>query len=263
MNILIVEDETMARKKLAAILEGLYPDMKIVGETDSVSGTISWLNDRSHKADIIFMDVELADGNCFEIFRQTDINASVIMTTAYDNYAVKAFEVESTDYLLKPVGPESVKRAVERCLARMGHGPEESGKAAETAGREQEKSADEGRTEAGHRNIRKRFLVRLNDTIVPVLVADIAYFYSEDKANCLVVADGSRYIVDYTMDALEHRLDPDQFFRISRGCIVSRHAVKSVTRHLNGRLKLSVDPVCDTELLVSRARVDDFLAWLE
>ena len=94
-------------------------------------------------------------------------------------------------------------------------------------------------------------------------IDDVAYFISEDKANSMVLSDGSRYIVDFTMDMLEHQLDPEKFFRISRGCIVARHAVKSVIRHFNGRLKLSAEPACDTELLVSRARVDDFLAWLE
>lgn len=262
MNILIVEDETMARKKLAAILEGLYPDMKIVGETDSVSGTISWLNDRSHKADIIFMDVELADGNCFEIFRQTDINASVIMTTAYDNYAVKAFEVESTDYLLKPVGPESVKRAVERCLARMGHGPEESGKAAENAGRGQEKSADESRTEAGHRNIRKRFLVRLNDTIVPVLVADIAYFYSEDKSTYLITRSGKKYVVDFSLDIAMEQLDHEAFFRISRNCITAMSAISRIVK-MGSRYMIESIPAASFEMMVSRSRTDDFLHWLE
>lgn len=105
--------------------------------------------------------------------------------------------------------------------------------------------------------------MRLGDRIIPVDIADVAYFLSEDKSNSLVLSDGSRYIIDFTMDMLEHQLDPEKFFRISRGCIVSRRAVKSVIRHFNGRLKLSVEPESPVELLVSRARVDDFLAWLE
>ena len=119
MKVLIVEDEAMARKKLASTLKELYPDTEIEGETGSVSETIAWLKEPGHEPDIIFMDVELSDGDCFGIFRQADIRANVIMTTAYDHYAVKAFEVESIDYLLKPIEPGSLKRAVERCMARM------------------------------------------------------------------------------------------------------------------------------------------------
>ena len=108
----------MARRALAATLKRLYPEMTIVGETGSVADTVEWLDNPDHKADLIFMDVELSDGNSFEIFRRTKVNAQVIMTTAYDNYAVKAFEVDSTDYLMKPVSPEDLKRAVERAMSR-------------------------------------------------------------------------------------------------------------------------------------------------
>lgn len=250
MKALIVEDEIMASTRLARTLEENFPDVEVAGATDSVAATVEWLE--SHPApDIIFMDVELSDGDCFEIFRQTEVRSKIIMTTAYDSYAIRAFEAGSVDYLLKPISLEALSRAVSRCRERRDSGDIA---AAQVAGRNPREPTP---------RYKRRWLVRLGDKIIPVDSGDVAYFYSEDKANCLVVADGSRYIVDYTMDALEHRLDPDQFFRISRGCIVSRHAVKSVTRHLNGRLKLSVDPVCDTELLVSRARVDDFLAWLE
>lgn len=251
MKALIVEDEIMASTRLARTLEENFPDVEVAGATDSVAATVEWLE--SHPApDIIFMDVELSDGDCFEIFRQTEVRSKIIMTTAYDSYAIRAFEAGSVDYLLKPISLEALSRAVSRCRERRDSG--DIAAVLRSLG---------GTVESRPPRYKRRWLVRLGDKIIPVDSGDVAYFYSEDKANCLVVADGSRYIVDYTMDSLEHRLDPDQFFRISRGCIVSRHAVKSVTRHLNGRLKLSVDPVCDTELLVSRARVDDFLAWLE
>ena len=113
LNILIVEDEAMARRSLANALTGLYPEVKIAGETGSVTETLEWLRNPDNRADIIFMDVELSDGNCFEIFRQSDVTAQVIMTTAYDSYAVKAFEVESIDYLLKPISTADLRRAVE------------------------------------------------------------------------------------------------------------------------------------------------------
>ncbi|MDE5890840.1 MAG: response regulator, partial [Bacteroidales bacterium] len=115
MNVLIVEDEIMAQKSLARLLTRHFPDISIAGCTDSVRSTVAWLKEEGNSADIIFMDVELSDGECFEIFRHTDVKAKVIMTTAYDSYAIKAFETGSVDYLLKPIDPVALKRAVARC----------------------------------------------------------------------------------------------------------------------------------------------------
>ncbi len=250
MKVLIVEDEVMAGNMLARTLSENFPDVEIVALTDSVRTTVSWL--RSNPSpDVIFMDVALSDGDCFEIFRQVEVKSKVVMTTAYDTYAVKAFETGSIDYLLKPVSLDALKRAVSRCRERSGGaGVEEVLKAL-------------GDISAGKQQYKRRWVVRLGDKIIPVDVGAIAYFCSEDKSNCMVLSDGSRYIIDFTMDMLEHQLNPEEFFRISRGCIVARHAVKSVVRHLNGRLKLTVEPKSGTDLLVSRARVDDFLSWLE
>ena len=120
-KVLIVEDELMAQKSLIRVLAKHYPDMDVIGTTTSVKGTVAWLEDPANKPDIIFMDVELSDGVCFEIFRQTEVKAKVIMTTAYDSYALKAFEAGSVDYLLKPIEPEYLKRAVSRCQSRSGN----------------------------------------------------------------------------------------------------------------------------------------------
>lgn len=117
MRVLIVEDEIMARQSLARALTQHFPDLHIVGTTGSVRETVGWLRTPGNVADVIFMDVELSDGDCFEIFRQIDVTARVIMTTAYDSYAVRAFEVNSIDYLLKPIDPAALRRAVERCRA--------------------------------------------------------------------------------------------------------------------------------------------------
>ena len=250
MRVLIIEDEAMAASMLSKMISEYFPELEIVGVTESVSASLDWLN-VNPSPDIIFMDVELSDGNCFEIFRHAQIKSQIIMTTAYDMYAVQAFEAGSIDYLLKPISPKALSRAVNRCKERVEKGSLEAAiKALEHIYSDK----------AQYKN---RWIVKVGDKIIPVDVSEIAYFISEDKCNSLIVFDSSRYIVDVTMDSLEHQLDPEQFFRISRGCIVSRAAVKSVTRHFNGRLKLSVRPEADTELLVSRARVDDFLGWLE
>ena len=235
MKALIVEDEAIARARLAKLITANFKDIEICGETDSIRATVEYVD--THPApDIIFMDVELSDGDCFEFFRQRDLNSCIVMTTAYDAYAIKAFETGSLDYLLKPIGEEALARAVGRCRERC------SGVAV--------------------KSYKDHLVVRVGEKYIPVSTAVMAYFLSEDKSNWLVLGDGTRYLFDSTMDALEKDLDPAQFFRISRGCIVSRSAVKSVLRYINGRLKLSLEPESSQDLLVARARVDDFLKWL-
>ena len=249
MKALIVEDEKMARDNLARTLSSHFPDIEIVGTAASVAETLGWLRDPSHSADIIFMDVELSDGDCFEIFRQEKVTAKVIMTTAYDNYAVKAFEAGSIDYLLKPIDPAALRRAVERCRERSG------GLDVDALMRAL------GRPAAP--SFKERFVVSVGERIIPVNVSDIAYFYSKDKYNYLAATDGARYIIDSSMDTLAEELDPKRFFRISRGCIVALGAIRSVTRQFGGRLRIDAEPGPPFEMTVARARVDDFLAWLE
>ncbi|WP_300798453.1 LytTR family DNA-binding domain-containing protein [uncultured Alistipes sp.] len=247
MKVLIVEDEIMAQQSLARTLTQHYPDLRIVGMTGSVRDTVEWLRTPGNEADVIFMDVELSDGECFEIFRQVDVTARVIMTTAYDSYAVRAFEVNSIDYLLKPIDPAALKRAVERCRQR-------------DAGIDAERLLSALRTP---REYKQRYVVRFNDRIVPVRTADIAYFYSEEKNTYLVTCDNNRYVMDLSLDILSEELDERSFFRISRNCIISMQAISSVVKYLGNRLKVIARPRPDFELVVSRSRVEDFLRWLE
>ena len=213
MNVLIVEDEKMAMENLARALQANFPEIKIVGSTGSIKDTVSWLKSYPDAADVIFMDVELSDGNCFEIFRQVDVKAKVIMTTAYDSYAVKAFEVNSIDYLLKPVETEALKRAVGRCTASGGN-------------------ADLEQLSMILRNKPESF-------------------------------DGMKYIMDATLDILSGELDPEQFFRISRSCILNMQAIESIVKHFGSRMKIMATPRPDFDMTVSRSRVDDFMQWLE
>lgn len=248
MKALIVEDERMAQAQLARLLKTHFPDIEVVQCTASVEETVAYLA-ADPPIDLIFMDVELADGECFEIFRKVPVKARVIMTTAYDSYALKAFEAGSVDYLLKPIGEEELKRAVDRCRERMGSSIDvEKLLAAVTAPQKQYK---------------ERFLVYVGEQIIPVRTDEIASFFSEEKSNYLLTDDGKRYLIDSTLDALEGELDPAEFFRISRGAIVSRRTVRSVSRHFSGRLRVDLKPVPPFEPTVSRARVEDFLKWLE
>ena len=255
MNVLIIEDEVMAQKSLTRVLKQNFPEMNIVEYIDSVKGAVEWLSKKGDTVDIVFMDVELADGVCFEIFKQVEVKANIIMTTAYDSYALKAFEAGRIDYLLKPIEADPLKRAVSRCT-----------KDKSSANVEALLKMIEGnraKSPADGKAYKERYIVRFNDRIVPLNVADIAFIYSEDKNNYLVTFDGQRYIIDSSLDVVCDGLDPQRFFRISRGCVVSMRAIKSIIKQVGGRLKIVSNPDSGFEMTVSRSRVDDFLTWLE
>lgn len=252
MKAFIVEDEIIAQKSLARLLSQNFPDMEVVGTAASVKDTVEWLRSNPEGADIIFLDVELTDGVCFEIFKQVDVKAKVIMTTAYDSYALKAFEAGSVDYLLKPIDTADLKRAVARC--RMSGGQIDVDALVKAMGMNVSSPAKE---------YRERYIVRLNDRIIPLNINDIAYIYSEDKNNYLVTFEEKKYIVDSSLDDISEDLNPGRFFRISRSCIISTNAIKSIVKQNGGRLKIQASPASPFEMTVSRSRVDDFLVWLE
>ena len=250
MKVLIVEDEIMAQKSLIRVLAQHFPDMSVVATTTSVKGTVDFLKSPENNVDVIFMDVELSDGVCFEIFRQVDVKAKVIMTTAYDSYALKAFEAGSIDYLLKPVDPEALTRAVSRCRARS-----------------EQIDVDALIKALGgspaKKEYKERFIIKFNDRIVPLQASQIAYVYSEEKNNYLVTVDGQKYIIDSSLDVMNEELDPDCFFRISRSCIIAMKSITSILKQAGGRLRITAEPKSSFEMTVSRSRVDDFMIWLE
>lgn len=249
MKILIVEDEAMARNRLARMINDNFSGLEIVGMTGSIAETVKWLETPSNRADVIFLDIELSDGVCFEIFRKTAVTAKVIMTTAYDNYAIKAFEAGSVDYLLKPVELSSLQRALSRCHS--------------------DSILPADLTEViSHlsfpaKSYKERFIVRFNDYIIPILTSDIAYIYSEDKYNYIITKSNNKYIVDSSLDIIMGEISPEQFFRISRSCIISLSAIKSVVKHIGGRLRIMASPPPSFDMLTSRSRTDDFIKWLE
>ena len=253
MNVLIIEDEIMAQKSLTRVLTQNFPDMNIVAYLDSVKGAVDWIDKNGDSVDIIFMDVELCDGVCFEIFKQVDVKAKVIMTTAYDSYALKAFEAGSVDYLLKPIEAEPLRRAVARC--RMSGGKVDIEALLKMMGKDPHN--------APAKAYKERYIIRFNDRIVPLNISDIAYVYSEEKNNYLVTTDGQKYIIDSSLDVMNEELNPNVFFKISRSCIVAKSSIKSITKQPGGRLRIDTKPTPPYEMTVSRSRVDDFLAWLE
>lgn len=241
MTAFIIEDEPRAQKLLENLLAAYFPDIKVLGNAPSVKESVEWLS--ANEADIIFMDVELMDGNSFQIFDQVEVKGDVIMTTAYDSYAVKAFEVNSLDYLLKPIEPEDLKRAVSRAISE--HLPVTVPPAPE--------------------HPKEKYIIHFNDSIVPLRAREIIAFYSETKTTYAVRNDGSVLIMDESLDSIEHDMDHKRFFRISRSCIISEDAVESVTKLVGSRLRIVPSIVIkgDPDLTVSRARVDSFLDWLQ
>mgnify|MGYP000848502965 CR=1 FL=1 len=243
MRAFIIEDEPAARRILKRLLNENFPDIEILGAVGSVKAAVEWLS--SHSCDIVFMDVELEDGNSFEIFRQIKIDAFVVMTTAYDNYAVKAFEVNSVDYLLKPIDLPMLSRAIQRCRDAKDHS-------------NIDKILD---ALSGKPLYRERYMIRINDRIMPVNVNDIAWFESVSKSSYVMLRNGMRYIINPSLDEAEAQLNPEAFFRISRSCIIAKDSIKSIIKLSGSRLRLETEP--KGELEVSRARVDDFLSWME
>lgn len=253
-NVLIVEDEVPAQTNLRKAIEKSFEDLRVIGMLSSVADTVAWLRDPQHRADIVFMDVELSDGMCFDIFAQTEVHGKVVITTAYDNYAVKAFRVNSIDYLLKPVDPEELRAAVERCRAALETGPSHPPFDLESL-----RSALAGEMH----DYKKRFVVKLGDRLAVIDTAQVAYFYAEDKSTYLVTAEKHRYILDTSLDTVSEQVDPKRFFRISRNCTVSFDAIAGISKHLSNRLKVTLEPRTDFEVFVSRSRTTDFMNWLE
>ncbi|MBR3012261.1 MAG: response regulator transcription factor [Bacteroidales bacterium] len=254
MKALIVEDEILAQQTLKRALTRNFTDIEVVAVIESVKGTLEWLRTPGNTADIIFMDVELQDGSCFEIFKHETITAKVIMTTAYDKYAVKAFEAGSIDYLLKPFDDEALLRAVSRCRASS-----DSFDINAILSTMQRFAHDRDST---RKTYRRRFIVRLGQKIIPIETSDVAYFYVEGKSKYIVKNDGTKYYFDHQMESILDELDPQVFFRISRNYIISSFAIKGIERIYGGRLKILMDPPPETDMIVARSRVNDFMAWL-
>ena len=248
MKALIIEDELMAQANLRRTLNNNFPDIEVVGTAQSIHDSVKWLKNPENKVDIIFMDVELSDGECFEIFNQVDIKAKVIMTTAYDNYAINAFEAGSIDYLLKPIDTKDLSRAIARC--KMSGGNIDINALMRALGKPVQE-------------YKERYIIRINDRIIPIKTSDIGYFYSEDKNNYVVTKDNNTYLINSTLDEIIEELDPKKFFKISRSCIICIDAIMSIQKQQGGRLRIIPLLNCSFEMTVSRSKVDEFLIWIE
>jgi two-component system LytT family response regulator len=250
MKALIIEDEIMAAKTLQKLLGEVSPETEIVAVLESIEDSVAWIEENP-MPDLMFMDIHLADGSSFTIFEQVDITCPVIFTTAYDEYALKAFEVNSIDYLLKPISKEALERAM-----RKFH------------------KLDQGRQNDSHDNIeamlaqltqrshyRRCFLLPERDKLVPLPTANIAYAYIEAKTVKLVSVEHKEYYLTQTLDDLMAQLDPKEFFRANRQFVISRNAVKDVSVWFGNKLAINLIMETPEKIIVSKARVAEFKHW--
>lgn len=251
MKVLIVEDEELAVKKLQKMLNIADSSMIVAGITDSIKGTVEWLRN-NEPPDLILMDIELADGQSFAIFDQVKVTSPVIFTTSYDEYALKAFKVNSIDYLLKPVQPEELEMALNKFKSLRNN----------NASPAIESLLKELHEKFVPKEFRRRFLVKNGQKLVTVEMPDIAYFFSDGRLNFFKTNDNKKFIVDYTMDELEDMLNPQDFFRISRSFFISLKCVMRIDDYFGNRLILQLAPVTEKEVLVSREKVMAFKKWM-
>ncbi len=250
MNVLIIEDEYHAAIRLVGLVEELRPKANVLQTLDSVEDSVEWL--RNHRMpDLIFMDIQLADGLSFDIFTKVSITAPVIFTTAFDDYAIRAFKVNSVDYLLKPIDEDELEDALQKYESLF----------------EQPQAYDTQNIESllqslTQRDYAERFLVKVGQQIMYVKADEIAYFFSDSSLTFFRTYKKQKHLVDYTLDQLDNILHPKHFFRINRKMIVRIESIRKVESYFNSRLILDVNPKIDFDAIVSRDRVKDFKTWL-
>lgn len=244
-RVVIVEDETAAAVNLRSMLHSIEPTTEVIAILESVEEAIEFFSSKV-EADIIFMDIHLADGDSFRIFRSVDIDIPIIFTTAYDQYAIEAFKVNSIDYLLKPFKEEDLRRALNK-LRRL------------TANEQNEMSKID---DVASESIVKTMLIRYKDRIIPINVEDVAFFYTFSERVTLTTLSGECYHVDKTLETLIQQLPPEQFFRANRQFIVSRRAVKDIAVWFGSRLTLNLSVELPERIVIPKARVAEFKQWL-
>lgn len=249
-TILIIEDEKPNADRLKRLLLQLRPNVQILSTEEYVSSAVTWLKTHS-KPDLILMDIRLSDGLCFEIFNQVEVSSFIIFTTAYDEYAIKAFKYNSIDYLLKPIKQDELETA----LYQYENLPTDRFLNAETI---------EDLAEHLHpKSYRKRFLVPFRDGYKSLLTEDIVYFFSELGNTKAILKNNTFEVVPLTLEELEKQLDSQLFFRANRQFIIHIDAIQNVFNHFNGKLKVELKNYSDLDILISREKSSAFKAWMD
>lgn len=247
MKVLIVEDETVAYENLVEIIAEIDPSIEVIGNTESISQTIQWLQ-TNPAPDLIFMDIHLSDGSAFSIFQDIQVETAIIFTTAYDEYAIEAFKVNSVDYILKPIKKEELERAllkfskwtrteVVQYLARMAQIP----------------------TPAKHKD---RFLIPVNDKLHLLELKEVSCFYTTDKHTCIYKKDGTSYPYSKTLEQISTSLNPNAFYRANKQFIISRESVKNITIWFDNRLLITLDIDTPERIYISKNKAAEFKMWV-
>lgn len=252
MKILIIEDEPQAAELLQNLIQQIEPAALVVGKLDSVKRSVEWLKTNS-PADLIFMDIQLADGLSFEIFDQIEIKSPVIFTTAYNEYALKAFKVNSIDYILKPVDKAELTGAFKKYETLVGRSVPPD-KMMESIGYAVQMLS---------RKYKERFVIKVGEHLKSFEVSDILFFYSLEKTTFAQTREGRKYILDFTLEQLEGLMNPERFFRISRKYFVAIDSIQDMISYTNSRLKLILKTADDADIIVARERVQEFKEWLD
>ncbi|MGB3465535.1 MAG: LytTR family DNA-binding domain-containing protein [Cyclobacteriaceae bacterium] len=253
MKVLIVEDENLAVKRLTQLVAELRPEWEVAMRTDAIEDTVAYLS--KEQVDLIFLDIQLSDGVSFEIFNHVAVEAPVIFTTAYDEYAIKAFKVNSVDYLLKPLSKQELESAIIKF---------ESGRQEKTVPQQAiDPMLMQNLLQQLTTNYKERFVIKVGEHIKTVATDSILYFISQQKVTYLMAKDGKRFIVDFTLDKVEELLDPKLFYRINRKMIIHDQAIEDIVSFSNSRLKLFLMHCDNQDSIVARERVSDFKEWLD
>ena len=251
MNVLIIEDEKPAARRLARLLSEF--DVEVSTMLHSVEEAVDWFQKNEHP-DLIFLDIQLSDGLSFEIFDLVEVKSAIIFTTAYDEYALQAFKLNSIDYLLKPIDDEELERAVRKYQNLK---PDHNQISLDF------EDIKKFLVNPLEREYKKRFTIRLGQHLKIINADEIECFYSENKGTYAATSEGRNYLLDTTLENLENELSPQIFFRVSRKYYININHIKDIISYTNSRLIIKLNRYNEQEIIVSRERVKDFMVWLE
>lgn len=262
MEAIIIEDEKLAAQRLKRLILKVSPEIHVKAVLETIEEAVSYL--QQVKPDLIFLDIHLSDGSSFHIFDKVKVSSPVIFTTAYDEYALKAFKVNSIDYLLKPIEEEDLRNSIQKL-----HQLQQELRLATTersAAKETLTATDFDRLIAAFKDkntlYKQRFLVSFGSKVKTIKTADSAYFFADSKAVFLVDKSGHKYVLDETLDQLQETLDPGLFFRVNRGFLVGIEAIEQMYSYSRSRIKIDLKPASPKECIVSTEKTPDFKAWL-
>ncbi|MBS2099169.1 LytR/AlgR family response regulator transcription factor [Carboxylicivirga linearis] len=247
MRVLIIEDETAAYENLLTITQEIDPTVEVVGNTESIRQTVKWINENPNP-DLIFMDIHLSDGSAFEIFNLIEIETPIIFTTAYDEHAIEAFKVNSIDYLLKPIKPDELERALTKFKKLNNNDVNQYLKQLLEL-----KSSN---------NYAEKILVPYKDQLLPINVSEIACFYTSDKNTFIYLTNGQKYSYSKSLEQIITTLAPDKFIRANKQFIVSRESVKNITIWFDNRLLITLNTEVPERIFISKNKASEFKNWI-